>query len=100
MGSIGSISNSPKITRNENGEIYFKFSGTEKTTRQKIYGMEISAKDKETAIKDIRANGYTISKNKLLPTQYYDNVINNTNGNSWDWEEATKEANKALKQSR
>ena len=100
MGSVGSISNSLKITRNENGEIYFKFSGTEKATGQKVYGMEISAKDKETAIKDIRANGYTISKNKLLPTQYYDNVVNNTGGNSWDWEDASKEADKALKQSR
>lgn len=97
MSATVSINLKPKITRNEFGEIYFKFAGTEKATGQKVFGIEISAKDKKTAIRDIRNNGYTISKNRLLPSQYFDNVLNNTNGNSWDWEDAVKESDKVLK---
>ena len=67
-----------------------------KSIGRKVVGKEITAKNKQTAIKDIHANGYTISRNKLLPSKYFDNVMNATNANSWDWADATKSADKEL----
>jgi hypothetical protein len=59
--------------------------------------MEISAIDKKQAIHDIRANGYTITSNTLLPSNHYDYVMRNTNANKWDWQDMSKIVDKLLK---
>ena len=94
--SSGGARNSSPIEYNEEGEVIFKFSGTDKSTGKRVIGMEISARTIKDAKQDIRANGYTVSANKLLPRKMFDEIMNNMNGYSWEWEEAYKEAKKLI----
>ena len=99
MGSRGNnITSGPRIIRNEDNEIIFKFSGTDKTTGKRVVGMEISAFDEKSALQDIRDNGFTVTPNTLLPSEYFDAVMNNTDVNKWDWQDMTKKFRKDLKE--
>ena len=81
----------------EDDEIKFRFMGKDKSTGRTVL-MDITAQDKETAKRDIRANGYTIQR--LYTSQVYDAVINHSDGERWDLSDATKVDNALLKKRR
>ena len=83
-----------ELEYNEDGEIKFKFAGTNKQTGRFVF-MEITAPDKKSAKNDIRANGYTVQR--LYTSQVYDAVLNHSDGESWDFADATKIDNELLK---
>ena len=81
----------------EYGDIKFKFSGKDKETGAVVV-REISAYDKKSALQDIRANGFTVSR--LYTSQVYDAILNHTDGEKWDFSDATKIDNALLKKAR
>lgn len=88
---------SAQLEYNEDGEVRFRFAGTDKATGRVVL-MDIEAYDKKSAQQDIRANGYTIQR--LYTSQVYDAIINHSDGESWDYKDATKIDNELLKRGR
>lgn len=85
------------IERNSDGEILFKASVTDRETGTRKVGFEFSAYDIKTARNDLKANGYSVTPSTLLPRKLYDEVMNNTNVNKWDWKDAQDKFKKELK---
>ena len=83
-----------QLEYNEDGEIRFKFAGTDKSTGKTVI-KDITAYDKKQAQQDIRANGFTIKR--LYTNQVYNAIINHSDGESWDYKDATKVDNALLK---
>lgn len=76
------------IERNEDGEIIFKAMITDDKGNRRAF--QFSASSKEQARQDLKGNGYRVTPKTLLPKKLFDHVINHTNANDWDWDEAQK----------
>ena len=85
------------IEYNENGEILFKCSVTDMETGKRKVGFEFSSSSPKQAREDLQANGYQVTPRTLLPQKLYDHVMNETNANKWDWEDAQELFKKELK---
>lgn len=88
---------SAQLEYNEDGEIKFRFAGTDKSTGRFVL-RDIEAYDKKSARQDIRANGFTIQR--LYTSQVYNAILNHTDGETWDYTDATKIDNELLKRYR
>lgn len=88
------------IERNEYGEILFKASVTDKETGKRKVGFELSARSAKQAREDLIHNGYSVTPRTLLPRKLYDEVMNDTNGYRWDWEDAQEKFKKEEKSER
>ena len=85
------------IERNEEGEILVKCSVTDIRTGKRKVGFEFSSSSRKQAREDLKSNGYRVTPRTLLPRKLFDKVMNETNGNDWDWDDAQKEFNTLLK---
>ena len=85
------------IERNEDGEILFKASVTDTETGTRKVGFEFSSSSQKQAREDLTKNGYRVTPRTLLPRKLFDYVMNETNANDWDWDDAQKLFKEELK---
>jgi len=67
--------------------IKFKAIVTDPYDNNKKKIVEISQTTKKAAIRDLRGNGFKVDRSKVKKSEVFDYIMNNTNCNSWDWEE-------------
>lgn len=96
-GTSGARNSGGYIERNEYGEILFKASVTDKATGKRIVGYEFSSTSPSSARDDLIRNGYSVTPRTMLPRKLFDEVMDKTNGNVWDWEDAQVKFKKELK---
>lgn len=97
-GTSGAGARQSLIEKNEYNEILFKASVKDKDTGKRIVGFEFSSPSLKQAREDLIKNGYSVTPRTILPRKMFDNVMEKTNGNVWDWEDAQKEFKKILKE--
>jgi len=62
----------------------FKAVVKDKRSKQTMI-IEINQDTKKRAVTDIRANGYTVDRDKVKPAEVFDYIMMNTNAEPWDW---------------
>lgn len=84
------------IERDESGEIIYKGVVKNVDTGEKKV-MEFTGTSRKHALEQLKKNGYSLESQRVLPRKLYDEVIQNSNANTWDFDEASESYKKELK---
>lgn len=79
---LDDFENKEFVKTNDEGEILFRFSG--KDSEGEYASFEFGSRDEKKALEDLHANGYTVSRGMMFPTNIYAYVSRNTNGEKED----------------
>lgn len=82
---------------NEDGEIIFSVYATDKETGESRI-LEVSGRDKKSALNDVRKNGYTATR--VYTKQMHRALIDYGNGRKWELRDATRVDNELLKKAK